>query len=179
MVAIALVDARPQVASRRARTHRSRGAVAMIVVGALATAGAVTAALTLAGGPSTPHAVAEVAERDAGITTSERHVSVVTQVYDPGQSSGWHLHAGVHAVAILSGTLTVYDDQCRPAQFGPGQPYVGGRQVHLARNDSDVPVEMVVTYIDLTRPQPSTTPAPPPPACSGPVPPVVSSNDER
>ena len=178
MVAIALVDARPQAASPRARTRRPHAAMTIVAVGALAAAGAVTAALMVAGGPAAPQAVAEVAEGDAGITTSERQISVVTQVYDPGQSSGWHLHAGVHAVAILSGTLTVYDDQCRPTRFGPGEPYVGGRQVHLARNDADVPVEMVVTYIDLTQPQLSTTPAPPPPGCSEPVPPLLSSNDE-
>lgn len=89
-------------------------------------------------------------------------VSVVTQVYGPGDGSGWHSHAGVHAVAILSGTLTVYDDQCRAETFGPGKPYIGGQQPHLAVNETATPVDMVTTYVgspagnNLTQhPQPS------------------------
>ncbi len=89
-------------------------------------------------------------------------VSVVTQVYAPGQGSGWHSHAGIHAVAILSGTLTVYDAQCRAETFGPGKPYIGGQQPHLAVNEAATPVDMVTTYVgspagnNLTQhPQPS------------------------
>ena len=81
------------------------------------------------------------------ITVSARDISVVTQVYGSGEDSGWHTHAGIHAVTVLSGVLTVYDAQCRPQTFEPGRPYVGGQELHLVRNESEVPVEMAVTYL--------------------------------
>jgi quercetin dioxygenase-like cupin family protein len=90
------------------------------------------------------------------ITLSARDVSVVTQVYAPGRDSGWHTHPGIHAVAVLSGTLTVYDSECRRQTFGPGRPYVGGQELHLARNETDAPVEMTVTYLSPSAPTTST-----------------------
>ena len=74
-------------------------------------------------------------------------VSVQMATYKPGQSSGWHAHTGMHAVMVLSGTLTFYDGECRRSTYGPGDTYVGGRDVHVARNDAAVPVEMAVTYM--------------------------------
>lgn len=73
-------------------------------------------------------------------------VTVQRTVYQPGQSSGWHSHAGVHTVIVMSGALTVYDGSCRPRSFGPDDPYIGGMENHLARNDTDAPVEMMVVY---------------------------------
>ncbi len=81
------------------------------------------------------------------ITLSARDVSVVTQVYAPGEASGWHSHSGIHAVAVLSGALTVYDAECRPQIFEAGRPYVGGQQAHLVRNEGEAPVVMAVTYL--------------------------------
>ena len=83
----------------------------------------------------------------SAITVSARDISVVTQVYGPGEDSGWHTHSGIHAVTVLSGALTVYDGQCRPQTFEPGRPYVGGQDLHLVRNETAVPVEMAVTYV--------------------------------
>lgn len=73
-------------------------------------------------------------------------VTVQRTIYEPGQSSGWHSHAGVHTVIVMSGSLTVYDRSCRPRSFGPQDPYIGGLENHLARNESDAPVEMMVVY---------------------------------
>jgi quercetin dioxygenase-like cupin family protein len=67
--------------------------------------------------------------------------------YAPGQSSGWHSHTGLHAVVVLSGTLTIVDGECRSQTYGPGASYVGGREVHLALNDTASPLEMAVTYL--------------------------------
>jgi quercetin dioxygenase-like cupin family protein len=83
----------------------------------------------------------------AAITLSARDVSVVTQVYEPGQNSGWHAHPGIHAVAVLSGTLTVYDGQCERQTFEAGQPYVGGQLPHLVQNETDAAVTLAVTYL--------------------------------
>lgn len=93
-------------------------------------------------------------------------VSTVTQVYEPGQTSGWHAHTGIHAVAVLSGTLTVYDEQCRAQAFGPGQPYIGGQELHLVRNEGPAPVEMVVTYLNPAGPNTSTRHMPAPASCA-------------
>ena len=67
--------------------------------------------------------------------------------YAPGQSSGWHTHTGLHAVVVVSGTLTIVDTGCQRRTFGPGDSYVGGQEVHLAVNQTPSPLEMVVTYM--------------------------------
>lgn len=92
-------------------------------------------------------------------------VGVVSMAYEAGQSSGWHSHAGIHAVAVLSGTLTVYDAQCRPQYVVPGQPYVGGQELHLARNETQAPVEMIVTYINPSATAGADSRHAAPPAC--------------
>ena len=76
----------------------------------------------------------------ASVTTAEL-------VYAPGHSSGWHIHPGLHAVVVLSGTLTVYDQACERHDYGPGETYVGGRDPHVARNDHGEPIRMVATYV--------------------------------
>jgi quercetin dioxygenase-like cupin family protein len=92
-------------------------------------------------------------------------VVVVRTTYQPGESSGWHVHPGLHAVAVLSGSLTVYDELCQPRVVGPGDSYVGGQQVHLARNEGQEAVEMVVTGIDVSGPADSVTPKQAPAQC--------------
>ena len=67
--------------------------------------------------------------------------------YAPGQSSGWHSHTGLHAVVVVSGTLTIVDGDCQRRTFGPGDSYVGGRDVHVALNETASPLEMAVTYL--------------------------------
>jgi hypothetical protein len=48
----------------------------------------------------------------------------------------------------VSGELTIYGDSCRPQSVSPGHPYVGGRELHLARNETARPVEMIVTFLN-------------------------------
>lgn len=67
--------------------------------------------------------------------------------YDPGYSSGWHVHPGQHDVTVLSGTLTVYADGCRPEVYGAGERYVGGRERHLATNEGAERLEMVIRWL--------------------------------
>lgn len=136
---------------RSARTSRP---LALIVAGAWLLTTALTASSVGRSAEhrvSLPHglATAPVDERNASaITLGGPHdVTVVTQVYDAGESSGWHRHSGIHAVAVLSGTLTLYDRQCHAQLVVPGRPYVGGQELHLARNETSSPVEMVVTYL--------------------------------
>jgi quercetin dioxygenase-like cupin family protein len=93
-----------------------------------------------------------IAPDPTAIMVSARDVSVVIQVYEPGQSSGWHQHSGIHAVAVLSGVLTVYDVGCHAETFEPGRPYVGGQQPHFVANETDAPVTMAVTYMATSGP---------------------------
>ena len=96
---------------------------------------------------------ADVPTADPGIVLrGPGDVAVVTQAYEPGQTSGWHTHAGLHAVAVLTGELTVYDGECRPQRIVAGEPYVGGRDLHLVRNEMAERVEMVVTYLNAVGP---------------------------
>jgi quercetin dioxygenase-like cupin family protein len=74
-------------------------------------------------------------------------VTVQSATYEPGQTSGWHSHTGMHAVMVLSGTVTFYDSQCRARSYGPGEIYVGGQDVHVVRNETDEPAELAVTYL--------------------------------
>lgn len=76
-----------------------------------------------------------------------KDVSVQTASYESGQSSGWHLHTGMHAVMVLSGTLSVYGSDCQSTTYGPGDVFVGGRAVHLVRNEANVRLGMAVTYM--------------------------------
>jgi len=73
---------------------------------------------------------------------------VVEMAYDPGQSSGWHIHPIEHTVLIRSGTLAVYDDACEVRLYGTGETYAGGTQRHLVRNEGAVAVEMTVSRIE-------------------------------
>ena len=93
-------------------------------------------------------------------------ISVLNMTYEPGQSSGWHLHRGIHAVAVISGTLTVYDQDCVAHTYGPGEAYIGGQQLHLVRNEGAEPASMVVTYVNPISTGPAkVAPAPPAPPC--------------
>ncbi len=83
-------------------------------------------------------ATASVAPPDVGTTEA---------TYEPGHSSGWHVHPGVHSVVVLSGTLTVYDQDCGRREFGPGETYLGGDRPHLARNEGSDAVHFAVTYV--------------------------------
>lgn len=97
-------------------------------------------------------AVDAMASSDGGpASVDPADVTVVSMSYEPGETSGWHVHHGMHAVAVVSGTLTLYDGACRARSLGPGDSYVGGRELHLARNETATPVGMVVTYLGAER----------------------------
>ena len=73
---------------------------------------------------------------------------VVEMAYEPGESSGWHVHPINHIVEVRSGELAVYDGACQLRTYGPGETYVGGTQTHLIRNEGFVPVAMTVKRVE-------------------------------
>jgi quercetin dioxygenase-like cupin family protein len=69
----------------------------------------------------------------------------------PGGHTGWHTHPGAALAAVTAGTVTLYqgdDRKCRPQVYTAGQAFVdpGHGNVHIARNEGDVPVEIYVAY---------------------------------
>ena len=131
-----------------------RGAGVLAVVGLVLVAVAVWA---IGGGSSAaiPAEQAPVSLASAvNVPTFETHelaaLEAGTSSYAPGQSSGWHRHPGPHPVTVVSGTLTVYSEDCTAATFGRGQEYVGGEEPHLARNETEVTLVMAVTYLPRT-----------------------------
>ena len=153
-------------------TLRTAWPLIAMATGLVVLALAATVVVRSARGGSRPAATVSAATAEpSAITVSARDVSVVSQVYGPGEQSGWHTHPGIHAVAVLSGVLSVYDDQCRLQTFEAGRPYVGGQQPHLVRNETDAPVVMAVTYLSPAAPGTSTQHSgtehlPPPAGCS-------------
>jgi quercetin dioxygenase-like cupin family protein len=92
--------------------------------------------------------------------------SVRTVVVPPGGTTGWHAHPGTETSVVTRGSLTVLiQDGCEPRRFDAGDAiFVADAVPHLARNDGDVPVELVATYL-LAPGLPDRTEVPP--ACPG------------
>lgn len=158
-------------ATRAGSAPRRRGLtpVAAMVAGVLFVGLAATvlvSALSRNAGTSAPPPSATAAADPLAVTLSARDVSVVQQVYEPGHTSGWHSHSGIHAVAVLSGVLTVYDGRCQAQTFQAGQPYVGGQDLHLVRNESSEPVVLSVTYLNPTSGGEPTRTFPAPSGCA-------------
>jgi quercetin dioxygenase-like cupin family protein len=155
----------------RRRTARLAKPVALMAAGLLASTGAVAVALLAGnggtGGSDPASAPASALAPRTGTALQPSDFAMVAITYDPGQSSGWHVHPGIHAVHVLSGSLTVYDENCVGRTYGPDQSYVGGRDVHLARNETAEPLRMVVTYVEPGNPAPAdlSFALPPPPNC--------------
>jgi len=76
-------------------------------------------------------------------------------VIAPGGHTGWHSHPGPVVVLIASGEMSFYDSEdptCTVRTYAAGQAFVDSGQghVHIARNEGSVPLELYVTYFDVT-----------------------------
>lgn len=120
------------------------GLMAIGVVLVLAAAGLVSTQLKAA---PRPQEVAAAAPAASMVVAGPESVAVHLSGYDPRESSAWHTHTGIHAVVILSGTLTVYGLDCKAVRYGAGQSFVGGRDLHLIRNETDEPVQLTETIL--------------------------------
>ena len=71
----------------------------------------------------------------------------------PGASFGWHSHRAAVAVAVKSGTLTLYDGAdrtCTPQRYPGGRGFIEQpHHVHLARNEGRTKAVVLVTYLGL------------------------------
>ena len=146
--------------------RRARRVAPLLAMGSGVVVLAMAATLLVSVRPMSAPAPVPVVADPTAITLSARDISVVSQVYGPGDESGWHAHSGIHAVAVLSGVLTVYDAQCHRQTFEPGRPYVGGQDLHLVRNETDAPVGMTVTYLNPSTGAGPTRHLPAPAGCT-------------
>jgi quercetin dioxygenase-like cupin family protein len=94
---------------------------------------------------------------------------VVSLVFDPGGTTGWHSHPGPAMAIVQEGTFTLYDGddrRCRPHRYGPGEAFVdkGGGNVHIGRNETGRPVRVLVTFV-IPEGAPTSIDAPDPGNC--------------
>jgi quercetin dioxygenase-like cupin family protein len=84
---------------------------------------------TLAGG--TPLNVLSVDAFTRAINQAHGTNAVLQHLhFAPGQSTGWHTHPGPNVVLIVAGLFTLIDEHCLETQYGPGQGFATGLDVH-------------------------------------------------
>jgi quercetin dioxygenase-like cupin family protein len=87
---------------------------------------------------------------DVRIHTKAPQDIVVAQVtFVPGGSSGWHSHPGPVFVAVKTGTLTVYHEDCTSATYGPNTAFFEAGTEHslLVRNQGTEDAVVYATFI--------------------------------
>jgi quercetin dioxygenase-like cupin family protein len=144
------------------------------VLCAVVVALAVTGAAFASGAPSgiTEHVLADgkVAKPFTVEVAKPGDVLVASAKLAPGASFGWHSHRSAVAVAVVAGTLTLYDSDnpgCAPQRIRPGHGFVEqANHVHLARNEGKTPVRLVATYLGTPHGLSPDLPATQPAGCS-------------
>ena len=141
----------------------------LISVAALATAG-----VAYAGGqpPITaqPLAVGHVTKPFSINVSKPGDVMFVQVKIQPGGSFGWHSHRAAVAVAVVAGTLTLYDSsdpKCVAQPKKAGQGFVEpANHVHLARNEGKTVARVMVAYLGAPHGKPADVPAKRPAQCT-------------
>jgi hypothetical protein len=77
---------------------------------------------------------------------------VVDNVFEPGQSTGWHSHPGPSLIFVVSGSVTNYDSaarHCKGVTHEAGSSFVdeGGRDVHMLRNNTHAAAETIAVQL--------------------------------
>jgi quercetin dioxygenase-like cupin family protein len=108
--------------------------------------------------------------RAAGIKLATRgpiDVATVHVTFQPGGSTGWHVHPGPALVTVKTGQLTLHRAKgCRTRSFSAGQTFLefGPDDVNLTRNETGGVTETLVTFL-LPVGAPITVDAPAPRHC--------------
>jgi quercetin dioxygenase-like cupin family protein len=77
-------------------------------------------------------------------------VATVHVTFQPGGSTGWHVHPGPALVTVKTGQLTLHRAKgCETRTFTAGQTFLefGPKDVNLTRNETDGVTETVVTFM--------------------------------
>jgi len=75
-------------------------------------------------------------------TTGPSDLYVQSNVWQPGGSTGWHIHPGHSLIIVAAGTVTEYegpDLDCKPHVYTKGMTFVDphGDHAHIIRNEGD------------------------------------------
>jgi quercetin dioxygenase-like cupin family protein len=142
--------------------------ITIVLVGALAT----TAAALAAGGSPIKAKVlgaGSVAERYTFKVKKPADVIVAKATVPPGASFGWHSHRAAVVALVQSGTLSLYDSadpSCTAKHYSAGKGFIEQPgHVHLARNEGNKAVVVLVTYLGLKHGVNPDVPAPNPGNC--------------
>jgi quercetin dioxygenase-like cupin family protein len=77
-------------------------------------------------------------------------LAVQSIVFKSGTHSGWHRHPGPVFIMVKTGEMTFYesdDPTCTPVRKKAGEGFLDmGDHAHIARNESDLTAENIVTY---------------------------------
>jgi quercetin dioxygenase-like cupin family protein len=100
------------------------------------------APLLLAAAPPITHEVFDVPQ-DKGA----QQVIVQSREFDPGSSSGWHVHPGVEMATVISGTVELVTAG-GVRRLGPGDSFQMPRgQAHNGVNPGSEPARVMITLV--------------------------------
>ncbi len=74
-------------------------------------------------------------------------IIMIKAMFEPGGSSGWHSHGGPGWVMINSGTLTFYNESCKPQTYQAPSTHFESGEIHNAVNEGNLPVEVYATFM--------------------------------
>jgi hypothetical protein len=85
-------------------------------------------------------------------TKGSSDLYVQSNTWQPGGSTGWHMHPGHSLVIVTEGTVTAYegdDPDCKPHAYTKGMGFVDHvtDHVHIVRNEGDVVAKATVVQL--------------------------------
>jgi hypothetical protein len=121
-------------------------------------------ALNLFRQPNPPH-VWRSRQRTRGLSDGY----FLSNVWQPGGTTGWHTHLGHTLIIVTAGTVTHYDGDdpnCTPHVYTAGMTFVdeGGSHVHIVRNEGAVEADVIAFRLIPTG-QPGRIDSPDPGNC--------------
>ena len=77
---------------------------------------------------------------------------VLSNVWQPGGSTGWHTHPAATLVIVTAGAITQYeadDPSCTPHVYTAGMAFFdrGGTHVHIVRNEGAVEAQVIAVRL--------------------------------
>ena len=94
---------------------------------------------------------------------------VLSNVWQPGGTTGWHTHLSHTLIIVTAGSVTQYqghDPSCTPTVYTTGMTFVdlGGNHVHIVRNEGTVEAQVIAIRL-IPAGQPGRIDAPDPGNC--------------
>ena len=127
-----------------ARTEARRALRPLAIVPAACALALLGALVTYA--PASGEAPAKVSTRTEAVTLVGLTPGGVERVaYAPGASRSWSASERIVGVAVLSGTLTLYGPTGERQVYAAGEGFAAGWMAHRAANETDDPVETLIT----------------------------------